>query len=796
MRYHDLDLWLGHGSAPIGSIRARCAENHGTRSAAWSFDVALARAGIDRGEGIPVHSFPRDVHVQFERCLGTTLDEANAGVRLRLCIEDPELAAFPWEYLSADGHYLCASLRTPVVRTLDLPEAARPLTTELPLRMLVVIPDHPDLDAAAEKRILGDALAGVDGIEMAVLEGEVTKARLTAALESAACHVLHYIGHGDFDGESASLLLNDGVADTEWIASLLRNQERLCLVVLNSCRGASVSQTRPLVGLAPQLVRLGIPAVIAMQDEIADDDALHFARSFYTRLLSGEGRGRVDLAMCHARNELLKESDDPRAVGIPVLYLRSRTGVLFNVAARGLRELPFSGDARDTAVAVMEAQRDVVAAARQAQQPELADRETRELRALRTRIRLRDASIASAGVVALVAFFAFWLGLFDWLPKQLKPEHYTVALGDLIRESPLHEAIALVTIDTATVRALPGTYDARLNRFSPEWRHEHARLIDRLSEAGAAVIAFDIVFAQPNADTDSALVRAIELARARGTRVVLAARQWAGPDTPEIAPALLAAGADWGTACMGLPRHAPNVVPLLAGQPGSGRMAPSLSLAAVGALHDAPTVVLDTANISVSIISGGTLVRQVNGARLDRIRRAGECAILRSDDRVAEMILPYSPLGELRARRIGYEHVLNTAAPSLTGLQGRIVLVGAELGPEQFSVRRGLRAESRYGVQLHADAVSAVLRGVSIRWLSGAGQFTLILILALTGALVAGSSGTRRVRLGVLAAVAAAYLVVALYLYVAHGLLANALYHVLALLVAYRATVIMKRRFF
>ncbi len=63
------------------------------------------------------------------------------------------------------------------------------------------------------------------------------------------------------------------------------------LVFLNSCKGAEVSSTEPLLGMASQLVKCGIPAVIAMQYAIGDDQAILFAREFYRALFRGLGQG-------------------------------------------------------------------------------------------------------------------------------------------------------------------------------------------------------------------------------------------------------------------------------------------------------------------------------------------------------------------------------------------------------------------------------------------------------------------------------------------------------------------------
>jgi len=45
-------------------------------------------------------------------------------------------------------------------------------------------------------------------------------------------------------------------------------------VILNACQSSASSSTQPMVGLAPNLVRRGLPAVVAMQYSIYDDTAV------------------------------------------------------------------------------------------------------------------------------------------------------------------------------------------------------------------------------------------------------------------------------------------------------------------------------------------------------------------------------------------------------------------------------------------------------------------------------------------------------------------------------------------
>ena len=79
------------------------------------------------------------------------------GLRLKLRMADPALAALPWEFLfdAVHNEYICLSTQTPLVRYLELAHPPRPLQVSAPLRILGMIasPDGVDaLDVELEKQ--------------------------------------------------------------------------------------------------------------------------------------------------------------------------------------------------------------------------------------------------------------------------------------------------------------------------------------------------------------------------------------------------------------------------------------------------------------------------------------------------------------------------------------------------------------------------------------------------------------------------------------------------------------------
>ena len=105
-----------------------------------------------------------------------------------------------------------------------------------------------------------------------------------------------------------------------WIGPGLR------FVFLQSCQSAAPTPGQPpFVGIGPTLVRLGVPAVVAMQDFVPMDDARVFAAAFYRLLMRA---GVVDAAVNEARQAIFRKKQDD-SYSIPVLFMRLRNGLLW-----------------------------------------------------------------------------------------------------------------------------------------------------------------------------------------------------------------------------------------------------------------------------------------------------------------------------------------------------------------------------------------------------------------------------------------------------------------------------------
>ncbi|UCF29584.1 MAG: CHAT domain-containing protein, partial [Chloroflexota bacterium] len=277
--------------------------------------------------------------------LRSSLSEASqqdAGLRFRLHLADtPELVEYPWEYLydEIQDQFLVLSVHTPLVRYLELPIRTETLATSLPLKILVMISSPTDfepLDVEKEFQTLVDGLGDLVARGLVKLERleEATLANLQRQLRKDDYHIFHFIGHGGYDeqAEDGVLMLEDEngrgrAVSGRYLGTLLHDQKSLRLAMLNACEGAITSSSDPFSGVAHSLVQKGIPAVIAMQDEITDEAAITLANEFYGAIADGYP---VDASLGEARKAVFAQNNNIEW-GTPVLYMRSPDGRIFGV---------------------------------------------------------------------------------------------------------------------------------------------------------------------------------------------------------------------------------------------------------------------------------------------------------------------------------------------------------------------------------------------------------------------------------------------------------------------------------
>ena len=377
MDYLDFELEIGVGDgleypvavlrSPAGEARERAEFPFGElelENRLQALQIALLRTGgslrqvLTPGE----HAVQAFGHALFDTLLcrevrsryDVSLREAAAqgkGLRIKLRVQSPELAALPWEFIydPRNAEYVCLSRNTPLVRYLELPQPVQPLRAELPLRILgmAVSPDGlPPLDIAQEKQRVETALEGLRAaglVTLTWLEGQTWR-DLQRELRHGPWHIFHFVGHGGFDraADEGFVALADEAGEACHLSAtqlgrLLADHRDLRLALLNACEGARGSTQDLFSATAAILVRRGLPAVLAMQYPISDRAAIEFARTFYEALADGLP---VDTATTEARQAISYAAPHSVEWGVPVLYMRAANGVLFDVQVGQTKRQP------------------------------------------------------------------------------------------------------------------------------------------------------------------------------------------------------------------------------------------------------------------------------------------------------------------------------------------------------------------------------------------------------------------------------------------------------------------------
>jgi hypothetical protein len=352
--YLDFELTVGlgrRGEYPVGVTSAPAGDARGIfrlDPASDDFQAILHRLEggdtddeflMDLGRRLFDGIFAGDIATIFRASLGQARGQRK-GLRVRLCLEPPELAALPWEYLydASEDRFLSISPETPLVRYVPMYGSARPIATSLPLRVLVVIANPRDvtpLDVEQEREIIEEALTEVSQrlVHLQFVDRAVV-AEINQAMRDFRPHVFHFIGHGQYRNNEASVILedNDGHAypvGERAFREFFQGISDTRLVVLNACQTATTSSTKPLAGISSRILQRRLPAVVAMQYPISDSAAIVFSREFYRSLALGYP---VDAAISEARKGIFQEIGyKVRDWGIPVLFLRAQDGKLFEL---------------------------------------------------------------------------------------------------------------------------------------------------------------------------------------------------------------------------------------------------------------------------------------------------------------------------------------------------------------------------------------------------------------------------------------------------------------------------------
>ena len=279
-----------------------------------------------------------------QRLRAAVADEARLRLQLVFRRDAQELGRLPWEFCrmpdtaSRVGTNLATDPNLILSRFIPLEQQRQPLAPEQPpLRVLVAVsaPTDPDLGPVVAEPVIEAVgkFADTPAVELKVLTDATLDGLLSEVIDYRP-HVLHFIGHGEFDrraGEGRIALLGPN-REAAWLddgrfSEVLATAGKLPrLIFLHLCEGAAGDYKANFAGLALRLARHDVPAVVAMQYPITNRAAISFAEAFYGQLAAGAA---VDSAVQHGRRMLaLKATTPSREFATPVLYLRGRTALL------------------------------------------------------------------------------------------------------------------------------------------------------------------------------------------------------------------------------------------------------------------------------------------------------------------------------------------------------------------------------------------------------------------------------------------------------------------------------------
>jgi len=378
----DFELEIGPGTAGSYPVAARAPGGEAATTLRWSVtpaeldhqlavvkDKVLASSAVVRRAPTEDEQPVRDLGQRlFEALIADDVRtlyvasrqrarEDSCVLRLVLRVRPPELARLPWEFLFDPGRQDYLGLTMPLVRYLQVLAPRQPLRVAAPLRILGMAArpgDQHALDGGEEQQRLQTALVGLQReglVELGWVAGQ-TYSDLEDVLDEGPWHVLHFVGHGGYDrvADEGTLALADETGRTQPVGAddisrLLAEHHPLRLVVLNACDTGRGSATDAFSSTAAALIRREIPAVVAMQFEITDGAAIHFAQTFYQHVAR---RRPVDDSVMRARRALRLAKKDSLEWGTPVLYLRALDGRIFDATVAPLPQPGRSSDPMPT----------------------------------------------------------------------------------------------------------------------------------------------------------------------------------------------------------------------------------------------------------------------------------------------------------------------------------------------------------------------------------------------------------------------------------------------------------------
>jgi hypothetical protein len=268
----------------------------------------------------------------------------NEPLVIRIFAKDRDLAGAPWEALckkDTNQGFIGTESQLLVARGEYSKEAWQPREVNGAVRVLAIAPGEGEQLLGSLRQTLNESIEAGEIEWLEPIAGpNVSKDGLYNRLRrSESPHIVHFVGHGSFEGEVPTLRLADDEDGEVWlpVEALARELGArfagdLRLVTLEACEGARAGA---FGSAAVEMLKAGADAVVAHLWPVSADVARRCSKQLY-RSLTGvaDNMGDVGKSLAAARRTLL--TDGAQAFS-PVLYLRGPGTKIFDFAFRKVK---------------------------------------------------------------------------------------------------------------------------------------------------------------------------------------------------------------------------------------------------------------------------------------------------------------------------------------------------------------------------------------------------------------------------------------------------------------------------
>ena len=328
--------------------------------------------------------------------------------------------------------------------------------------------------------------------------------------------------------------------------------------------------------------------------------------------------------------------------------------------------------------------------------------------------------VGSLIALSLLVLFISWMKLFDQLGLDRRLQDLLISQATTTMARKFDGHVWTILVDEQ--KQDPNT-TAATGRANPSHRKAHAQLLRNLTAAGAKVVVFDVEFETDAPEVDNDFAAAIQEAERAGTKVVFAGSLAPPDNEPLFATALRPViGDHWGIADGAMPewKSHSRFVRLVAEKsdhPGveakDRAVIPSISLLAV-ALYRYPN---EKVSAWYNPPKGEVRLRNESGALLESIPVDG----------YLDMFIDLANRDEMPLRT--YEQVFDHFSTYAPKFNNTIVLIGYQ-HDDAVETAGG----PRFGVEMHANAISTLLKKTYVRPLPFAYHLAAIVFLIAIGA--------------------------------------------------------------